>query len=320
MQHKNEIGLQEIQLEAPGDFLSELLGVVEAAVIPLDGVVRELPAARGWRVIAPLEGSLRAASGELSLPLEPGNAFAVGMEDEVSLLPASPCRVGLLTLCGSVADRVLQACASLGGLFFERGGEAVTRMLRLLSSGHRRVPAREASELGYSLLMSLYGTGSAGPAGRHVMPPVVEAALGIIRRDYAFLEGIAELAERLEVSQEYLTRCFCKYTGITPGKYLNQVRIENACSGRDSIPSSSSRTPAALQTPIISPASSVRASASIRASTPAQAEKSPFPPPRKTGFTYCNKILITLLHAILALAFSGVIAYNDTRNCVFRFM
>ena len=101
-------------------------------------------------------------------------------------------------------------------------------MLRLLTGGHGHVSAREASELGYSLLMSLYGTGSPGPAGRRTMPPVVEAALGLIRRDYAFLEGIAELAERLEVSQEYLTRCFCKYTGVTPGKYLNQVRIENA--------------------------------------------------------------------------------------------
>jgi hypothetical protein len=71
MQPENVNGVQVIQLEAPGDFLSELLGVVEAAVIPLDGAVRELPAARGWRLIAPLEGSLRAACGELSLPLEP---------------------------------------------------------------------------------------------------------------------------------------------------------------------------------------------------------------------------------------------------------
>ena len=76
--------------------------------------------------------------------------------------------------------------------------------------------------------MALHGTGSAGPAGRNTLPQVVEAALGILRRDYAFLEGIAELAERLEVSQEYLTRSFCKYIGVTPGKYLNQVRIENA--------------------------------------------------------------------------------------------
>ena len=219
---------QEITLEAPGEFLSELLGVAEASVLELDGGVRELPPVHGWRVLAPLEGTLRAACGELSLPLEPGNVLALAEQDEGSLLPAGPCRIFLLTLFGSAADQVFHACRAQGGLFFERGGEAALRMLRMLSAGHRRVTAREASELAYSLLMSLYGTGSPGPAGRRTMPPVVEAALGLIRRDYAFLEGIAELAERLEVSQEYLTRCFCKYTGVTPGKYLNQVRVENA--------------------------------------------------------------------------------------------
>ena len=219
---------QEITLEAPGVFLSELLGVSEASVLTLDGGVRELPSMRGWRILAPVEGALRAAFGEQSLLLEPGCALATGEQEEISLLPAGPCKVGRMTLCGSAADQVFRACRAQGGLYCERGGEAVMRMMRMLSAGHKRVSAREASELGYSLLMSLYGTGSAGPAGRRNMPPVVEAALGVIRRDYAFLEGIAELSERLEVSQEYLTRCFCKYTGITPGKYLNLVRIENA--------------------------------------------------------------------------------------------
>lgn len=228
MQALDDFSIQEITLEAPGEFLSELLGVSEAAVCALDGGVRELPTRHGWRILAPLEGTLRVASGELSLLLEPGSALVIGEQDEISLLPAGPCRAGLMTLCGSAADQVFCACRTQGGLYFERGGEAVTRMLRMLSAGHKRVHAREASELGYSLLMALYGTGSAGPAGRRTMPPVVEAALGVIRRDYAFLEGIAELAERLEVSQEYLTRCFFKYTGITPGKYLNQMRIENA--------------------------------------------------------------------------------------------
>jgi len=225
---RSEFQNQEITLEAPGDFLSELLGVTEAEILELDGGVRELPAHSGWRVLAPLAGTLRIACGEMSLPLEPGSALVVSGQEDASLLPSGACRLGLLTLCGNAADRVFLACREQGGLFFERGGNAAERMLRLLSGGHGRVSAREASELGYSLLMSLYGTGSAGPAGRRTMPPVVEAALGIIRRDYAFLEGIAELAERLEVSQEYLTRCFCKYTGVTPGKYLNQVRIENA--------------------------------------------------------------------------------------------
>ena len=228
MQPSDRFNIQEITLEAPGVFLSELLGVADAAILNLDGGVRELPPRRGWCVLAPLEGSLRVASGEQSLPLEPGNVLAIEEQSEVSLLPANPCRIGLIILCGSVAGQVFGACSAEGGLFFERGGEAAERMLRMLLSRHGCVPAKEASELGYSLLMSLYGTGSAGPAGRRTLPPVVEAALGVIHRDYAFLEGISELAERLEVSQEYLTRCFCKYTGITPGRYLNQVRIENA--------------------------------------------------------------------------------------------
>lgn len=225
---QGEFQNQEIILEAPGEFLSELLGVTEASVMKLDGAVCELSAQRGWRILSPLIGSVRIAFNELSLLLEPGNALVLSEQEEASLLPAGSCSLGLLILCGNAADRVFNACREQGGLFFDRGGTAAERMLRMLSSIHGRVSAREASELGYSLLMSLYGTGSAGPAGRRTMPLVVEAALGIIRRDYAFLEGIAELAERLEVSQEYLTRCFCKYTGITPGKYLNQVRIENA--------------------------------------------------------------------------------------------
>ena len=88
--------------------------------------------------------------------------------------------------------------------------------------------ASEASEAAYGLLMSFYGSQSAGPVEGKRLPLVVEAALGIIRRDYAFLDGIGELAERLEVSQEYLTRSFCRFIGMTPGKYLNRVRIENA--------------------------------------------------------------------------------------------
>ena len=228
MQALDAFDNQEITLEAPGDFLSELLGVSEAGILVLDNGMRELPPCAGWRILAPLEGMLRVTSGELSLPLEPGNAFASDGQEGISLLPSEVCKLQILTLCGCAADQVLCKSREEGGLFFERGGEAVARVLRMLASGHRRISAKEASELAYGMLMALYGSGSAGPAGRHTLPQVVEAALGIIRRDYAFLEGIAELSQQLEVSQEYLTRSFCKYTGITPGKYLNQVRIENA--------------------------------------------------------------------------------------------
>ena len=231
MQTAGDSVIQAIQLEAPGDFLSELLAVSEACVMTLrGGSVGELSAAHGtWRVLSPLGGSLRIAAGERSLPLSPGQAAVFDGREELSLLPTEDCRLCLVLLRGMAADQVFGACLAQGGLFFERGGAAVERAMRVLSARPGKIlPAREASELAYGLLMAFYGTGSAGPVGQRALPPVVEAALGIIRRDYAFLEGIAELAARLEVSQEYLTRCFCKYTGITPGKYLTQVRIENA--------------------------------------------------------------------------------------------
>lgn len=222
---------QTITLEAPGVFLSELLGVSRACMLPLKrGALRVLAESPGaWYILSPLSGGLRVAAGESALPLEPGQAAALPGAEELSLLPSGDGALALLELRGSVADRLLCRYREEGGLFFARGGPAVERMLRVFAvHSHRLFPAREASAEAYRLLMDLYGTGSPGPSGQRVLPPVVEAALGIIRRDYAFLEGIGELAVRLEVSQEYLTRCFCKYTGVTPGKYLNQVRIENA--------------------------------------------------------------------------------------------
>ena len=217
-------------LEAPGDFLSGLLGVCEASVAELEaGSVRTFPGEAGrWRILAPAEGRARVAWADRSWMLEPPQAAAFAGGEELSLLAVSACTLRCVTLCGSAADMVLSDCRRTG-LFFERGGLALERMLRRVEArGLRALPAKEASAAAFQLLMALHGTGSAGPAEGDRLPLVVEAALGILRREYAFLDGIGELADRLEVSQEYLTRCFCKYMGITPGKYLNQVRIENA--------------------------------------------------------------------------------------------
>ena len=217
-------------LEAPGDFLSGLLGVCEASVAELEaGSVRTFPGEAGrWRILGPAEGRLRVAWADRAWTMEAPQAAAFPGGEELSLPAASACTVRCVTLCGSAADTVLSDCRRTG-LFFERGGLALERMLRRTEAhGRHALSAQEASGAAFQLLMDLHGTESAGPADGNQLPLVVEAALGILRREYAFLDGIGELADRLEVSQEYLTRCFCKYMGITPGKYLNQVRIENA--------------------------------------------------------------------------------------------
>ena len=218
-------------LEAPGDLLSELLGVCEASAHTFEaGTVRAVTTGSGqWQVVAPVSGAVNIAWGDRSWTLRMPQAAAFPGSTEFALLAGEPCVVRFLSLCGSVADTVLKRCQKEGGLFFENGGLAVEHAFSLLSSrGGDAAPASAASEAAYSLLMTLYGTQSSGPEERKHVPPVVEAALGIIRHDYAFLDGIGDLAQRLEVSQEYLTRCFCRYVGITPGKYLTRVRIENA--------------------------------------------------------------------------------------------
>ena len=215
-------------LEAPGDLLSELLGVLGASLLLLEREdVCTLPSVPGqWYVLSPEHGSLNLAWGDRAWTLSAPQAAVFPGNEELSLLAGGESAVRLLNLIGTAADRVFSACQKEGGLFFENGGIAVEHVFSLLSSGGASAP--EASEAAYGLLMALYGTQSAGPDEGKRLPLVVEAALGIIRRDFAFLDGIGELAERLEVSQEYLTRSFCRYIGMTPGKYLNRVRIENA--------------------------------------------------------------------------------------------
>lgn len=58
--------------------------------------------------------------------------------------------------------------------------------------------------------------------------PVVQDAMACMRNEFAFLTGVDDLADRLGVSKCHLIRTFSKETGMTPGAYLQTVRLENA--------------------------------------------------------------------------------------------
>lgn len=59
-------------------------------------------------------------------------------------------------------------------------------------------------------------------------PPLVSEALQIMQKEYAHLYGMEELAERLGISKSYLIRLFSQHVGQSPGKYLMNLRIEEA--------------------------------------------------------------------------------------------
>lgn len=58
--------------------------------------------------------------------------------------------------------------------------------------------------------------------------PLVQDAVSIIEADYAYLYGIDDLADRLEITKHHLIRVFTANTGISPGKYLTHIRLVHA--------------------------------------------------------------------------------------------
>lgn len=59
-------------------------------------------------------------------------------------------------------------------------------------------------------------------------PDLVQDAIALIEAQYAYLYGIDELADLLEVTKHHLIRTFTASTGISPGKYLAEIRIRQA--------------------------------------------------------------------------------------------
>lgn len=84
-----------------------------------------------------------------------------------------------------------------------------------------RPPAEESAAV-YTLLCRITAAREAPPH------PLVDMARAEMRENYSLVYGIAELAEHLGVSEAHLIRVFSQHTGKTPGRYLTEVRLENA--------------------------------------------------------------------------------------------
>lgn len=82
-----------------------------------------------------------------------------------------------------------------------------------------------ASAQVYGLLMELHRLRATQPV---TVSGLVREAMDYIQREYAFLSGIEELAGEMGVTASHLVRKFTAETGNTPGKYLQQVRLESA--------------------------------------------------------------------------------------------
>lgn len=224
---------RSISLRAPDEFISGLLSVVFATEIQRqEGDLNTFPEQSDcWYLAGVDQGGVRLTHEDSCALLEDGQAVAVSGESPMDLLSQGDGTLRVLCLKGSAASGLLQESKKRGGLFFPTGSFLLADAMEALKQEEAKegsVPAPLASGIAYQLLSRLYGTGVLAVREEKQLPRVVEAALRVLQQDFAFLDGVGDLAARLHVSQEYLTRTFGEHVGMTPGKYLNQVRVEHA--------------------------------------------------------------------------------------------
>lgn len=229
---------RDIRPAAPDDTVQGLLALPLVRFLPLSAGDKITGHGQTGDYILPaaLRGNLTvSAYGHYAL-LSPGQAFLLADPGEYTVQAVSDGVFLLLRLRGELAPRLLADRLTDGGALFPVGAAAVREAALALAvledeqgqipGGTASVPGEAASALAYDMLLKLRALPAASrtDAGS----PLVEAAVSIIQEEFPFLEGMEELAERLEVSAAHLGRVFTKRIGISPGKYVTRVRIEYA--------------------------------------------------------------------------------------------
>lgn len=222
---------RDIRPTAPDRSVLGLLALPLARLLPLSAGDRITGYGQTGDYIlsAAVQGNLTVSAYNHYALLEAGQAFLLKEPGEYTVQAVSEGVYLLLQLRGELVPRLLAERLASQNALFHGGAPAVREAalsLAVLEDEQGQVPGESASALAYAMLLKL----RALPASFRVDAgsPLVEAAVSIIQEEFPFLEGVDELAERLEISAAHLGRVFTKKIGVSPGKYITRVRIEYA--------------------------------------------------------------------------------------------
>lgn len=231
----NPAKAREIRPAPPDPALNGLLTLSSARVLALPSGSCH----RGYAgdlcccLLAAVEGAVTVSSYTGNDVLSPGQALALWQCGEFSVQSVGEGVCMLVQLQGELPGRLLAGRLADGTACFPKGAAAVREAvltLSVLEDEHAPVSGTPASAYAYTMLANLISGPSSGGerGGEESLSPLVEAAVGIIQEEFPFLEGLDELAERLEVSKAHLIRTFTRQTGVSPGRYITHLRIEYA--------------------------------------------------------------------------------------------
>lgn len=221
---------RDIQPAAPDHVVRGLLALPLARILPLTAGCRSGSYGKtgDYILAAAVHGSLTVSAYNKYALLDPGQAFLLESPGDYSIQAVSDSLCMTVLLQGELVPKLLEDRLSEGSALF--AGAAAVRetvlSLAVLEDEQEQAPGTAASSLAYSLLLRLRE--SPRQTGANLGSPLVEGALAIIQEELPYLEGVEELAQRLEVSPAHLSRVFSKKIGTAPGKYITRMRVEYA--------------------------------------------------------------------------------------------
>ena len=226
---------REVRPGPPDPSLAGLLTLLSARVLPMPsgGSYSGYAGDGSCCLAAAAQGALTVSSYARSDVLSAGQALALWQCGAFTVQAVGESVCLLVQLRGEQPGKMLAGRLENGVACFPRGGAAVRETaasLAVLEDENPTVSGTAASSQAYTLLANLLS----GPAalaserGGESLSPLVEAAVGIIQAEFPFLEGLDELAQRLEVSKAHLIRAFTRQTGVSPGRYITHLRLEDS--------------------------------------------------------------------------------------------
>ncbi|WP_312642148.1 AraC family transcriptional regulator [Hydrogenoanaerobacterium sp.] len=183
---------------------------------------------QGWLVLAVLAGEGMVTAGKQTFAVKQGELLITPCGGGMSIASGLECSFALLG--GELAQH------HLTGVTDRLGVQSAVSLYNPVVGTLRRIC--NSIELGaavdgywgctkaFALLIELCALAEERKTTQ--IPPLVEQAAELIRTQYAYLSGIEELADRLGVTKHHLIREFSQHMRVPPGKYLSEVRLENA--------------------------------------------------------------------------------------------
>ena len=214
------------------------LGVHPLSLDPPEGFGWVLPVLWGYaRVSGPvplnagdglflylLDGRGEAQWGDARRAYQPDCVLTAGKGEALTLYPDSAEKTEYLYL---VLRNARQAFARIGPLRGLPPDNGLRQMLERFCHRTQAGPLDpyNASAQVFAILMEVCALAD---RERPAYRPLVRDAIEIIQQDCVSLAGVEELAGCLGVSKSHLIRVFRADTGISPGRYLQAVRLDNA--------------------------------------------------------------------------------------------